>query len=377
MTIKIEIPSNEKGLAVLIGDALAAWGRGEAKAPGLEHTVITSTDQPATQYTGGVTAPAADDHGEYGKVLESAGIAVTSENVHILKRVHGVVEQNLDRDVSLILEMGPYINAGNLQNAELMATKITSALKPKTVDEQAADAMKAGDPNMASNATSADGSNTPHASHIETSLATQSQTQTTASESHAATAGNYQFDQLWLSAGGQDYAGYPIDPDLGVPLDDKNYPLIDTYGVPFDDAWCSRAAEPFYKKGKDEKGKWKAKVGLAGGKDAYLAWHAQRLAELGKPNTDAQTAGHTQHQGGAAANAFTQQQEAPAADSPASDFGLLMGWVANKQGAGLLTVDQLNATYVKCATDVATLMQAGNTQARTAVYNELVAICGA
>ncbi|AAQ96509.1 hypothetical protein [Vibrio phage VP16T] len=223
---------------------------------------------------------------------------------------------------------------------------------------------------------SAPGSDTPSESNLKTHSETQSETQTGGSITTAQSAdpnANYAFEQHWLSASGQDYAGHPLHAEYGVPVDDKGYPLIDTFGVKHDPDWCQKAAKPFYASGKD-KGKWKAKVGTD--KDAFAAWHAAQLEQMGKPTTDAGTAGPTDEPQADAAGAFGGGAgTAPANDAaPVENLGDLMAWIGEMQTAGHIGQPQCEEAYHNCGTNIAELAAPNNRDKRVAVHAYLQSI---
>ena len=210
-----------------------------------------------------------------------------------------------------------------------------------------------------------------------TSTPAQNSTISTGDESTSQNepSGDYAFEQHWLSASGLDYLGYDIDPELGVPVDAKGFPLIDTYGVPHDADMCARASSPFYASGAN-KGKWKTKVGVT--KDKYSAWYEEQLEQMGEQDTDESTGGHT---GANAADAFgaDNQNAAGPGDTknPTANIGDLMAWIGEQQAGGNLGQQQIQTVYQQCNTDIASLAQPGNQQARDTVYSVLAGMVGA
>lgn len=220
------------------------------------------------------------------------------------------------------------------------------------------------------------GSDTLSESNTETHSEIPSQTQTGESTTTVQSAdpnANYAFEQLWKSASGLDYSGYPIDPELGVPVDDKGYPIIDTYGVKHDPDWCQKAAKPFYASGKD-KGKWKAKVGTD--KEAFAQWHYAQLAEAGKPTTADSTAGPTDEPQADAAGAFGGGANTAPANSaaPVDNLGDLMAWIGEMQTAGHIGQPQCEEAYHNCGTNIAELAAPANRDKRVAVHAYLQSI---
>ena len=113
----------------------------------------------------------------------------------------------------------------------------------------------------------------------------------------------------------------------------------DMKGVAFDPTYCANAAEPFYGSGK-EKGQWKAKRGLTAG--VYESWYASQLAGLAPAASDEDSGNTTPVQTGAAFGAATTSSITAPAPRSAGEF---MAWVAEKQTAGLLAQETINAAY--------------------------------
>jgi len=140
------------------------------------------------------------------------------------------------------------------------------------------------------------------------------------------------------------YAGEPeenIGGNTPAPSGD-----LDLKGVAFDPEYCGTAKDPFYGAGARQ-GQWKKRRGLSD--DAYDEWYA---AELGKPGAgDAEAAQEPINTAGAFG--------APASPSPApaapTETGEFMGWVSEKQAAGVLTQDQINQAWAAAGVDMGDL----------------------
>lgn len=144
----------------------------------------------------------------------------------------------------------------------------------------------------------------------------------------------------------------------------------DQNGVAFDANYCGQAKEPFYASGK-RSGQWKKKKGVSD--DDYDAWYASQVAAGGSSEQD--------HQPVNTAGAFggqSQQQTAP--DAP-TDAGAFMGWVAEKQAAGLLNQTDINEAYQHAQVQVQDLFPPNDAnsvaQRIAALYNVLAAKAGA
>ena len=128
----------------------------------------------------------------------------------------------------------------------------------------------------------------------------------------------------------------------------------DTKGVPFNAEYCGQAKEPFYGSGK-RSGQWKKRKGVEDA--AYDEWYAGELAKLqASPASQTQAeVGEDDHQPEPvnSAAAFGSAQQAPA-NAP-QNTGEFMGWVSEKQAAGLLTQDQIQAAYTQAGVQVTDL----------------------
>ena len=124
---------------------------------------------------------------------------------------------------------------------------------------------------------------------------------------------------------------------------------IDEKDVPFNAVFCGKAAKPFYGSGK-RLGQWKKRQGVAD--SDYDKWYAEELEAIkamdtiaGEISTDKEPAVDT-----AAAFGGGQQTTQETADAwVPTDAGALMGWVTSKQGAGLLTAQDVINAYATAA----------------------------
>lgn len=128
----------------------------------------------------------------------------------------------------------------------------------------------------------------------------------------------------------------------------------DTKGVPFNAEFCGQAAQPFYGSGK-RSGQWKKRKGVEDA--AYDEWYAGELAKLqaSPANRTQAEVGEDDHQPAPvnSAAAFGSAQQAPA-NAP-QNTGEFMGWVSEKQAAGLLTQDRIQAAYAQAGVQVTDL----------------------
>lgn len=121
----------------------------------------------------------------------------------------------------------------------------------------------------------------------------------------------------------------------------------DTKGVPFDPTYCGESQVPYYGTGK-RTGQWKKKRGVSD--DDYDNWYASELAKIQNgSDDDTDDAAPINTQG-----AFGPgPANPPAAATPApSTAGEFMGWVSEKQAAGLLTQDQIQSAYVTAGLNI-------------------------
>ena len=124
---------------------------------------------------------------------------------------------------------------------------------------------------------------------------------------------------------------------------------VDHNGVQFNPSFCANAKDPFYGSGKKQ-GQWKKRKGVS---DAdYDDWYLGG-AQAAQPTTtesDEEPPANT-------AAAFGAQQFAsavPAANTP-TDCGSFMGWVSEKQAAGLLSQDDIGEAYTQAGVQVTDL----------------------
>lgn len=135
-------------------------------------------------------------------------------------------------------------------------------------------------------------------------------------------------------------AAAPHDGDAELSHTAADSSRRDMKGVAFDPAYCANAAEPFYGSGK-EKGQWKTKRGVAA--EVYAAWYAAQLAGATQAASDEDSDNTAPVQTGAAFGAAPVSSVTAPAPRNAGEF---MAWVAEKQTAGKLTQDAINAAYV-------------------------------
>lgn len=132
--------------------------------------------------------------------------------------------------------------------------------------------------------------------------------------------------------------GEVIEPEL--PSTPGDAARLDLKGVPFDARYCANAQDPFYASGK-EAGQWKAKRGLAAG--VYENWYATQLAATTQTVTDEDADPTPTVATGAAFGAAPQQPAGPILRTA----GEFMAWVSEKQTAGKLTQEAINAAYAQ------------------------------
>lgn len=152
----------------------------------------------------------------------------------------------------------------------------------------------------------------------------------------------------------------------------------DTKGVPFDSHFCGQAKEPYYGSGK-RAGQWKKRKGVDDA--AYDTWYAEELAKLAPP------AGQQEDAPVNTAGAFAPTPAAgsatpppPAASDAPKDTGSFMGWVSEKQAAGALTQDQVNAAWAEAGVEMADLFNKAPEEVAAnikKVYDVLAAKVGA
>lgn len=149
----------------------------------------------------------------------------------------------------------------------------------------------------------------------------------------------------------------------------------DQHGVAFDANYCAQAKEPFYASG-SRSGQWKKRKGV--GDDTYDAWYASQLAKA-PAATDPDPAPEQVNTAGAfTPQAQQQQQQQPAAPQNTGDF---MAWVAEKQAAGHLTQDAIQAAYAQAGIAITDLFPPNTdeqvAQRIGALYSQLSQVAGA
>lgn len=151
----------------------------------------------------------------------------------------------------------------------------------------------------------------------------------------------------------------PQDPPAGEPLSDTR---VDENGVAFNAAFCGNAAEPFYPKG-DRAGQWKKRKGVEWAD--YDGWYKEQSQPPGSPSTLREAPPPPPVNVGSAFGS------SPAPQPPPADAGSLMVWISEKQAAGLLTQDDLNAAYRNTGVSTADLFGANAAPHISAIYNYL------
>lgn len=130
---------------------------------------------------------------------------------------------------------------------------------------------------------------------------------------------------------------------------------VDTKGVAFDVNFCSRAADPFYSSG-PRAGQWKKRKGVDDA--AYDKWYEDRLLDLApagelKEQSDDEDNTAPVNTGAA----FGNHQQASASKPAPQNAGEFMGWVSEKQAAGVLKQEQIQAAYSMAGIGVADLFK--------------------
>jgi len=118
----------------------------------------------------------------------------------------------------------------------------------------------------------------------------------------------------------------------------------DVHGVAFEAKYCAAAKDPYYATGQ-RSGQWKRRKGIS--QDEYDAWYAYELNKAkvgGVPDGQPVDAG--------AAFGAPTTPATPPAPTTTGDF---MGWVSEKQAAGLLTQTDVGKAYHDCDLDVTAL----------------------
>jgi len=151
----------------------------------------------------------------------------------------------------------------------------------------------------------------------------------------------------------------------------------DTKGVPFDSHFCGQAKEPYYGSGK-RAGQWKKRKGVDDG--AYDAWYADELAKIDEFSDEEETPVNTAGAFAPAPAAGAATPPPPAASDAPKDTGSFMGWVSEKQAAGALTQEQVNAAWAEAGVEMGDLFNKAPEEVATnikKVYDVLVAKVGA
>lgn len=132
--------------------------------------------------------------------------------------------------------------------------------------------------------------------------------------------------------------------ELELPANPGDAQRLDMKGVPFDARYCANAGDPFYASGK-KSGQWKCKRGVDEG--VYDTWYAQQLQQPAHTMQANKAAGedvdHTPVTNTGAAFGATVSTAGPVLRTA----GELMAWVSEKQTAGKLTQEAINAAYAQ------------------------------
>lgn len=122
-------------------------------------------------------------------------------------------------------------------------------------------------------------------------------------------------------------------PDAAAALDNK--------GVAFNAEFCGKAAIPVFTSGK-RAGQWKKRKGVS--EENYDAWYAGALT-LVPASTTAEPEPEIEPEPVDVSGAFGA--EVATLPAPPTDTGTLMGWVSEKQAAGLLTQPAIDEAYAR------------------------------
>ncbi len=121
---------------------------------------------------------------------------------------------------------------------------------------------------------------------------------------------------------------------------------VDHKGVGFNEAFCGKAAKPFYSSGKQQ-GQWKKRQGVD--QAEYDDWYVHELMHV-DTGTEAETTEQVD-----TASAFGGQEVAADTDAPTT-CGEFMVWATGKQTAKLLTQQDVTAAYAEAHLAVPDLM---------------------
>lgn len=118
----------------------------------------------------------------------------------------------------------------------------------------------------------------------------------------------------------------------------------DQHGVAFNEHYCGEAQDPFYSSGK-RSGQWKKKRGVSD--NDYDDWYAEELAAVrgGQSGADDEHHPAAVNTAGAFGGGGQQQHQQQQTASGPKDTGEFMGWVSEKQAAGLLTQQDIQDAY--------------------------------
>ena len=128
---------------------------------------------------------------------------------------------------------------------------------------------------------------------------------------------------------------------------------VDEHGVEKDPEFCGTAAKPFYGSGK-RKGQWKKRQGVTD--TAYDEWYADELAVVDAIDATVED-GYTEVEDEPVdtAAAFGAEETAAKPTGAPTEAGEFMGWLAEKQAAGVLNQEQIGAAYAAAGVQVTDL----------------------
>lgn len=161
----------------------------------------------------------------------------------------------------------------------------------------------------------------------------------------------------------------PAEPEP-EPAELPSGAAVDEHGVLFDPEFCGEATEPFYGSGK-KKGQWKKRRGVDEGD--YVSWYNAQLLE--QPLAREEDEPEVARADTAAAFGSGAAESAREADAP-DDLGTFMLWVSERQAAGRIGQDDINAAYAQAGIEPSAIFQ-GEPDVVAGYIRDLVAILGA
>ena len=133
----------------------------------------------------------------------------------------------------------------------------------------------------------------------------------------------------------------------GTRISSNDANKLDEKGVGFNEAFCGKAAKPFYSSGVT-KGQWKRRQGVD--QADYDAWYSESLAAVQQPDTGGtnvqsiDTAAAFQ-QNGEVINDGQNHQPQGAGNLTFDDAGAFMQWLSEQQAAELITAGDIDSAY--------------------------------